>query len=81
MNLTNIDFKEDVKMKKKLLLSSLLLSGATWLASEYFFKYAMTPFNKDTDSKVISGKDPLFQKKYGIKAFPSKNGNLKLNLR
>lgn len=65
-------------MKKKLLLSSLLLSGATWLASEYFFKYAMTPFNKDTDSKVISGKDPLFSEKIWYKSFPKQKWELKV---
>lgn len=56
-------------MKKKLLLSSLLLSSTIWLASKYFFKYAMTAFNKKPDSKVISGKDPLYSEKIWYKNF------------
>ena len=34
-------------MKKKLLLTSLLVAGTGFaIASDYFFKMAMTPFNK-----------------------------------
>ena len=45
-------------MKKKLLFSSALIAGAgLFAASEYFFKMAMTPFNKKADSKELSGKD------------------------
>lgn len=41
-------------MKKKLLLSSALIAGAgLFAASEYFFKMAMTPFNKKADSKEL----------------------------
>ena len=39
-------------MKKKLLLTSLLVAGTGFaIASDYFFKMAMTPFNKKPDSK------------------------------
>lgn len=61
-------------MKKKLLLSSALIAGAGMLAAgEYFFKMAMTPFNKKLDSKKLSGKDPLYRDKVWFKDFPKKN--------
>ena len=51
-------------MKKKLLLTSLLVAGTGFaIASDYFFKMAMTPFNKKPDSKKLSGKDSLYRNK------------------
>lgn len=65
-------------MKKKLLLSSALIAGAgLFAASEYFFKMAMTPFNKKADSKKLSGKDPLYRDKVWFRDFPKKNWTLK----
>lgn len=70
-------------MKKKLLLSSLILSGAYGLASEYFFKYAMTSYNKEADSKEILENDPIYQEKLWFKKFQKQewqlqSGNLTL---
>ncbi len=67
-------------MKKKLLLSSALIAGAGMLAAgEYFFKMAMTPFNKKLDSKKLSGKDPLYRDKVWFKDFPKKKLTLQSN--
>lgn len=49
-------------MKKKLLLSSLLLTGIGAI-SEYFFKFAMTAFNKEAESKELLPEDPLYDDK------------------
>lgn len=49
-------------MKKKLLLSSLLLTGIGAI-SEYFFKFAMTAFNKKAESKELLPEDPLYDDK------------------
>lgn len=65
-------------MKKKLLLSSALIAGAgLFAASEYFFKMAMTPFNKKADSKELSGKDPLYRDKVWFRDFSKKKWTLK----
>ena len=58
-------------MKKKLLLTSLLVAGTGFaIASDYFFKMAMTPFNKKPDSKKLSGKDSLYRNKVWFRDFP-----------
>lgn len=65
-------------MKKKLLLSSALIAGAgLFAASEYFFKMAMTRFNKKADSKELSGKDPLYRDKVWFRDFSKKKWTLK----
>ncbi|EEJ72429.1 alpha/beta hydrolase [Lactobacillus ultunensis] len=65
-------------MKKKLLLSSIAVAGLGLLAAgEYFFKYAMTPYNKEPDSKKLSGKDPLYRDKVWFKDFPKEKWTIK----
>lgn len=65
-------------MKKKLLLSSLALVGIGAI-SEYFFKFAMTPFNKTPDSKEILPEDPLYEEKIWFKDFPKQEWELKVD--
>lgn len=64
-------------MKKKLLLSSLLLTGAG-LVSEYFFKFAMTSFNKEADPKELTLDDPLYRDKLWFKKFKKEEWTLKV---
>lgn len=64
-------------MKKKLLLSSLFLTGAG-LVSEYFFKFAMTSFNKEPDSKELTLDDPLYADKLWFKKFKKQKWTLKV---
>lgn len=67
-------------MKKKLLVSSLTVAGLNlFAAGEYFFKYAMTPYNKKPDSKKISGKDLLFRDKTWFRNFSKENWTIKTN--
>ncbi len=64
-------------MKKKLLLTSLLVAGTGFaIASDYFFKMAMTPFNKKPDSKKLSGKDSLYRNKVWFRDFPKEKWSL-----
>lgn len=65
-------------MKKKILLSSLTAAGLSlFVAGEYFFKYAMTPYNKQPDSKKLSGKDPLYRDKVWFKNFSKEEWTIK----
>lgn len=64
-------------MKKKLLLSSLALASIG-AVSEYFFKFAMTSFNKTPDSKEIVPEDPLYNEKIWFKDFPKQEWTLKV---
>lgn len=58
-------------MKKKALVSLIAGAGVGLVAAgEYFFKMAMTPFNKKPDSKEISPKDSLYREKLWFKNFP-----------
>lgn len=58
-------------MKKKTLISLITIAGAGLVAAgDYFFKYAMTPYNKKPDSKKLSGKDSLYCEKLWFKNFP-----------
>lgn len=52
-------------MKKLLLSAGLLASGAVLTISEYFFKYAMTPFNKKVIQKILLVKIHFMSKKPG----------------
>lgn len=68
-------------MKKKLLLTSLLVAGTGFaIASDYFFKMAMTPFNKKPDSKSYQVKIHFIAIKFGLEIFQKKNGVLKLKV-
>ena len=64
-------------MKKKILLASLAGAGLlAAAASDYFFKMAMTPFNKKPDSKKLSGKDSLYRDKVWFRDFPKEKWSL-----
>lgn len=63
-------------MKKKLLFSSLALAGVG-LVSEYFFKFAMTSFNKEADSKELLPDDPLYDDKVWFSNFKKQEWALK----
>lgn len=64
-------------MKKKILLASLAGAGLLAVAaSDYFFKMAMTPFNKKPDSKKLSGKDSLYHDKVWFRDFPKEKWSL-----
>ena len=64
-------------MKKKLLLTSLLVAGTGFaIASDYFFKMAMTPFNKKPDSKKLSGKDSLYRNTVCFRDSPKEKRSL-----
>lgn len=65
-------------MKKKLLFSSLALTGVGAIA-EYFFRFAMTPFNKTPDSKEITPDDPLYEEKLWFKNFKKQKWTLITN--
>lgn len=64
-------------MKKKLLFTSLALAGIGAVV-EYFFKFAMTPFNKTPDSKEITSKDPLYKEKLWFKNFKKQRWTLQV---
>lgn len=64
-------------MKKKAILTAMGLAGAGWLAvSEYFFKYALTPYKKEPDSKAITEADPLYDDKIWFKNFAKQTWHL-----
>lgn len=67
-----------LKLKKKLFLATCCLAGAGILtAGDYFFKFAMTPYNKQPDSKEILGTDALFSQKNWFKKFPKEDWLIK----
>lgn len=66
-------------MKKKVLFTSLILSSAAYLFSEYFFKLAMTPFHKEFDSKELNGQDPIYPEKVWLQNFKKQSWSLKVN--
>lgn len=66
-------------MKKKILLASLAGAGI-FAASDYFFKMAMTPFNKKPDSKNYRVKIHCIVTKFGLEIFLKKNGVSKLRM-